>query len=294
MTDIVSLPITDWYQPCTAPQQHAALQALEDGGVLLLPHLGFSLHATERHFLSATAVGSSKNISRSPADGRVRGSRADAINAIEAQALHDMMARYADSSNSLLRHLLAHYAPTVRAGRTSFRPVEIEGRPTSWRKDDTRLHVDSFPSSPTRGDRILRLFTNVHPAGRSRSWRLGESFDVVARRYLPTLHRPWWGSSQALRLLRITKGTRSAYDHTMLQLHDRMKADTAYQATAPQHAQEFAPGSSWLVYTDQVSHAAMAGQHAFEQTFYLPVFGMQEPAKSPLRVLERLLGRALV
>ena len=80
----------------------------------------------------------------------------------------------------------------------------------------------------------------------------------------------------------------------MLQLHDRMKADTAYQATAPQHAQEFAPGSSWLVYTDQVSHAAMAGQHAFEQTFYLPLFGMQEPAKSPLRVLERLLGRALV
>ena len=32
---------------------------------------------------------------------------------------------------------------------------------------------------------------------------------------------------------------------------------------------------------------------AFEQTFYLPVDGMREPAKSPLRVLERLMGREL-
>ena len=57
---------------------------------------------------------------------------------------------------------------------------------------------------------------------------------------------------------------------------------------------EFTPGSTWLVYTDQVSHAAMAGQYAFEQTFYLPVSGMADPSKSPLRVLERLLRRELV
>jgi hypothetical protein len=73
-----------------------------------------------------------------------------------------------------------------------------------------------------------------------------------------------------------------------------MKADTAYQAQAPQHTQQFAPGSSWLVYTDQVSHAAMAGQHLFEQTFYLPVEAMHDVATSPLRVLERLLRRQLV
>lgn len=37
----------------------------------------------------------------------------------------------------------------------------------------------------------------------------------------------------------------------------------------------------------------MSGRLAFEQTFYLPVAGMREPAKSPLRVLERLMGRKL-
>jgi hypothetical protein len=37
----------------------------------------------------------------------------------------------------------------------------------------------------------------------------------------------------------------------------------------------------------------MAGQFALEQTFYLPVKSMQEPGRSPLRVLERLTGRVL-
>jgi hypothetical protein len=38
----------------------------------------------------------------------------------------------------------------------------------------------------------------------------------------------------------------------------------------------------------------MSGQHAFEQTFYLPVGAMVSPALSPLRILEGLLSRPLV
>ena len=53
-------------------------------------------------------------------------------------------------------------------------------------------------------------------------------------------------------------------------------------------------GSSWLCFTDQVLHAAMAGHHALEQTFYVPVEQMAMPALSPLRVLEAMRGRALV
>ncbi|MDL2337322.1 MAG: Kdo hydroxylase family protein, partial [Pseudomonadota bacterium] len=282
MTDIISLPIASWDQPCSAEYQRTAIQALEDGHVLLLPRLDFVLRDAERQFLSAAIAGAAKNVSLNPADGSVRGSSAAES---EVAVLHGMLDRFATSSHVLLKQLLSTYATTIRAGRTSFRPVEIAGRSTSWRKDDTRLHVDSFPSSPTRGQRILRLFTNVHPHGHARTWRLGESFEGVARRYLPSLHSPVWGSSEVLRLLRITKGRRSAYDHFMLQLHDRMKADTAYQAQAEQRQQEFAPGSTWLVYTDQVPHAAMAGQYAFEQTFYLPVEGMADPSKSPLHVL---------
>ena len=52
-------------------------------------------------------------------------------------------------------------------------------------------------------------------------------------------------------------------------------------------------GSTWIVQTDSVSHAALSGQSMFEQTFLLPVEGMLDPARSPLRILERLAGRRL-
>jgi hypothetical protein len=288
LTEIVSLPIEHWDQACSSQQQDTAVQALEGGSVVLLPQLAFPLGDTERRFLDPRLADAGKNISLNPATGALQGSR-DSL-----EPLRGMVERYAKCSATLLRQLLPSYLPTIQTGRTSFRPVEVEGRTTSWRQDDTRLHVDSFPSSPTQGRRILRLFTNVHPEGRPRTWRLGESFEGVARRYLPSLHRPMWGTSAVLQALGITKSRRSAYDHFMLQLHDQMKADAAYQANAPQHTQQFMPGSSWLVYTDQVSHAAMAGQHLFEQTFYLPIEGMRDAATSPLRVLERLLKRELV
>lgn len=291
MPDLTRLPVAHWDQPCSPEQQRTALQGLEDGAVLVLPGLGFSLTDAEQPFLADSLPATAKNISLNPATGVVGGIRADDS---DVGRLRTMLARYAQASQALLGHLLPGYVPAIRRGRTSFRPTEVAGRSTSWRQDDTRLHVDSFPSTPMRGERILRVFTNVHPGGRCRTWRLGEPFEAVARRYLPTLQRPLWGSSAALELLGITKGRRSDYDHTMLQLHDRMKADAAYQAQAPQSTAEFAPGSTWLVYTDAVSHAAMAGQHAFEQTFYLPVADMADAAKSPLRVLERLLRRKLV
>ena len=72
-----------------------------------------------------------------------------------------------------------------------------------------------------------------------------------------------------------------------------MKSDPDYQRDAPQEAIDLPPNSSWIVYTDQVPHAAIAGQYVLEQTFHLPVAGMHDPEKSPLCVLEELAGRKL-
>ena len=80
----------------------------------------------------------------------------------------------------------------------------------------------------------------------------------------------------------------------MLQLHDRMKADTAYQESAPQTRVDFPAGSTWIAFTDQVSHAAMAGQYQLEQTFLVPLTAMLDEQRSPLRILERLMNRRLV
>jgi len=291
MTPVTTLSVDSWNPSCTPEEQERATRALEAGGVLFMPTLVFALQDDERDFLSPATAGQGKNVSFDGARNRLSGSNADASSQRRLQA---MLARYAESSRSLLRGLLPHYASTLQQARTSFRTVEIAGRDISWRKDDTRLHVDSFPSSPTGGDRILRVFSNVNPNGQSRAWRLGEPFEAVSRRFLPQIRGPLPGASQVLRRLGITKRLRSDYDHFMLGLHDRMKADLDYQANASQSDVGFPPGSSWIVYTDQVSHAAMGGQHAFEQTFHLPVAGMLDPAQAPLGILERQIGRALV
>lgn len=290
MTDVITSSISSWDPRVTADEQEQAVDALERGAVLFFPQLSFALQDDELQLLSPAVAGDGKNVSLDPATGAVRGTSVVDAN---QQRMKNVMARFATSSRSLIRHLLPYYETGLVQARTSYRPVEIAGRQTSWRKDDTRLHVDSFPSSPTQGRRVLRVFTNINPHGVDRHWRLGEPFEQVARHYLPSLPAPMWGSSRMLKLLRITKSRRSAYDHYMLQLHDRMKADLSYQSQAPQRTQSFPPGSSWMVYTDVVSHAATSGQFALEQTYHLPVSAMRDPARAPIRILESLLGRQL-
>ena len=69
-----------------------------------------------------------------------------------------------------------------------------------------------------------------------------------------------------------------------------MKLDGQYQQEVLQNELRLPAGSTWVAYTDQVSHAATAGQHAFEQTFYVPIGAMVDELKAPLRILERLTG----
>ena len=290
MNKLVDIPVRQWDANGSTTQQAAAQQALEDGQVVLLPRLGFPLQQEEHALLnSATGKASSaKNISWEPARG-VRGHG----NAYDAALLAALMRRYAEHTRRLLGGLLPGYAPHLQQGKGSFRPVEIAGRVSSWRKDDTRLHVDSFPSSPTQGRRILRVFSNIHPRGAPRVWKLGAPFEQVARRFLPVAQRPQPVLAALLEWLHVTKSRRTAYDHYMLQLHDAMKADLDYQAQVEQHTHAFAPGQTWIVFSDAVSHAALRGQHALEQTWLLPVRAMAAPHKSPLAILERQLQRPL-
>ena len=95
-----------------------------------------------------------------------------------------------------------------------------------------------------------------------------------------------------LHKLHITKSRRSAYDHFMLQLHDRMKADAGYQRDGQQESIEFPPGSTWICFSDQTPHAAMTGQFMLEQTYLLPVSAMARPDMSPQRVLARQTATA--
>ncbi len=96
-----------------------------------------------------------------------------------------------------------------------------------------------------------------------------------------------------LAALHVTKGLRSEYDHLMLGLHDRAKADLDYQRNCAQRVVEIAPGTTWLCFSDQVMHAAVSGQFMLEQTINIPLSALYDRARAPLAILERITGRRL-
>ena len=289
---LTELDLTEWHGPFAPELQDKAIRALEAGRVLFLPALAFRPLAEEAMFLSGTVAGAArKNVSLDPASGETSnvGLPSDAAGRLAA-----MIERFGRGAERLVADLLPGYAASLERARTSFRPTEIAGRRYSPRHDDRRLHVDAFPSRPMHGRRILRLFSNVSPDGSPRAWRIGEPFDAFARDFAPRLRRQPPGGAWLMHRLGLTKSRRSPYDHAMLRLHDLAKLDASWQAGAPRADVAFPAGCTWLCFTDQVLHAALAGNCALEQTFHLPIEAMRNPASSPLRVLEAAAGRRLL
>ncbi len=260
---------------------------LEAQGLMVFANLRFPVAAREAPLLAPDAAfGKAKSASFNPASREVRGGA-------DQPLAGPLMARYADWSAAQIARLAPRYADAIQKGRTSFRWREASDEPMSVRKDDRRLHADAFASQPTGGRRILRVFSNINPASEPRVWRLGEHFEAYAKRFMSGARPPLPLEPWLLQTLRITRERRTRYDALMLNLHDRAKRDEAYQAEGPSRAVSFAPGATWIVFSDSVVHAAVRGRLALEQTFYLPVEAMVDPSLSPLRILERLTGRTL-
>lgn len=292
MNLVQQFDITVWNQAISDSQSQHITSALESGQLVLLPRLSFQLTDPERKFLKPEYVAANaKNISY---DSRTDALRHTTAVGEEQVALHAMLKRFVQQADSLLQNLLPAYAHSADPGRSSYRCVEAKGRESSYRKDDTQLHVDAFTSNPNQGRRILRLFSNINPDAKPRVWRVGEPFSQVAQHFMPTIKRPFPGSAALFKTFGVTKTKRSAYDHYMLRIHNKMKADHHYQQTVPQQVLELPAGSTWLVFTDQVSHAVLSGQYLLEQTFYLPVTAQAKPEQSPLKILEGLLDSSLV
>ncbi|MGQ6475809.1 Kdo hydroxylase family protein [Serratia sp. IR-2025] len=286
---VLTLPLRQW----AAAEASSAVSELEQGKVLFLPELAFTLSEQEMPLLDPALVDPKrKNISYQPLSGKLTGVAV----AERRQQVQQLLERYYQSCRQLIAGLLPEYQEALHhpTGSLRLHPVSAWRASSSWRKDDSRLHVDAFPSRPNYGERTLRIFTNINPHGEHRQWRVGEPFPELAQRFMPRLARYSAFSSWLQHRVRITKTRRSHYDHLMLQLHDAMKADGDYQQQGPQLALTFPPGSSWICFSDQTPHAAMGGQFMLEQTFLLPVNKMQDPQRSPLKVLEQLRGQPLI
>nr|WP_244590370.1 Kdo hydroxylase family protein [Xenorhabdus stockiae] len=290
---IETLPLHSWSENVPHPVQQNALTSLELGKVLYLPELSFSLMPEEQKLLREDAVKAGrKNISYRPDEHKIAGVAVQS----DEQLVHVLMQRYYEHCQQLIEHLLPIYTKVLHTPVNSLRvhPVTTWKKGNSWRKDDSRLHVDAFPSRPIQGQRILRIFTNINPVGEPRVWRVGDKFPQIADQFLPATRSYSRINSWLQHKLGITKSRRTHYDHLMLGLHDAMKANQQYQQQGAQLEVQFPAGSTWICYSDQTPHAAMSGQFMLEQTYLLPISKMASPENSPLKVLENKLDKALL
>jgi 3-deoxy-D-manno-octulosonic acid hydroxylase-like protein len=273
---------------------------LEKGEILFFSTPPFALPQADIDFLVSLKPADSrfhKNISYRPEQDLLRGFDDSANQA----RVHDIMQRYAAAVRKFVSELLAPYAGKFQMDYASFRPIEEAGRNLPLHKRNDLLHVDAFPSRPTRGGRILRVFTNVNPS-KDRVWVVGQRFPELAPRlahaaglekftHASGLLRGW---KRGLGTLGLPVADHAPYDKFMLHFHDWLKENTAFQnAKQGKEQMDFPPASTWLVFTDGVPHSALSGQFAMEQTFIIPVEALAAPEVSPIRVLEKMAGVAM-
>jgi hypothetical protein len=196
--DVLSaLEVDGWEGPFSEGDHARAVETLEAGQLLYLPRVSFTIGNDERRFLSPHwSDGHAKNISFDPTAGRLRGTTSQGP---DRKALQALVARYATMTRQLIEALLPRYRPHLLQARTSFRPVEAAGRASSPNQDDRRLHTDAFSSEPTRGLRILRVFSNVNPDGHPRVWRIGNRSKSWLARSCRACDGPCLGSMRYLR-----------------------------------------------------------------------------------------------
>ncbi|HUB00501.1 MAG TPA: Kdo hydroxylase family protein [Terracidiphilus sp.] len=289
-----------------SPELRIWCAQLEAGGILYFPQTPVPIPADDLQFLigqKQTGSALHKNIAYKPAADRLSGVGKSASHT-EAAHLHAVMRRYSDSIDAFLTRFLAPYQRHWRLDYASFRPIEEQGRDLPTRRRNDLLHTDAFPTRPTRGARILRFFHNIHPT-RTRDWVVGEPFARVVKVFAPSklpVPRPDGVVSRTVKLAGRAAGLgrlvpqlkRTPYDEFMMQLHNAMKEDPAFQTTCLRESFQFPAGSSWMVYTETVPHAVLAGQYALEQTFLIDPAAMVTPDSAPVRILESLAGAKLV
>jgi hypothetical protein len=282
------------------PQERARFycQQLEQGQILFFSQPPFVFPNEDASFLISQPQTNSrlhKNISYRPEEDVMRGFGGDPKDEKRAQ---EILRNYCSAVTGFVSKLLAPYAGKMQRDYASFRPLEEEGRDLPLHKRNDLLHVDAFPSRPTRGGRILRVFTNVNPS-KNRIWLTGERFSGLAKKYADDAGlRTIAGSKLRRSTMHLLHGAglpvpdRSAYDEFMLRFHDFLKENSEFQSGDKERV-EFPPMSTWLVFTDGVPHAALSGQFAMEQTFIVPPEALVSRADAPIAVLEAICGEKL-
>lgn len=288
-------------EQCDA-RSRAYCELLEQGQILFFREPPFRLPAEDREFLLTqewTDLRLHKNVSYRPEEDVLRGISGDAST---IERVHSIFRTYSGEVVQFLGMFLSPYARRWKLDFASFRPIEEERRGLPLHKRNDLLHVDAFPTRPTRGGRILRVFTNLNRE-KPRVWNTTENFEALAR-----VHANRAGLQQIVEDGNFVSRTvqnwgaklgfggfgRTPYDMFMLRFHDYLKENREFQENCAKNRMEFPPLATWIVFTDSVAHAVLSGRFAIEQTFLIPPSALVAPQFAPYRILENIAGRPLV
>jgi len=288
-------------QSCAMPRGEVAGQErnlptrLERGEVIYYPVCPFPVAAGgDEDFLCKQRLASRahKNISYDPHTGKAAGFAWRSTD--QAERLRRLLASFSAQVTSWLSATLPRYARGWKLDRVSFRPEEEATRRLRISARNDLLHVDAFPSRPTNGKRLLRVFVNVNPT-EPRVWMTSDPFAALFERYaketgLPGQYRERWSKRllQGIsRLVHPGRPRRSSYDSFMLRFHDFLKRSDSFQEQCIKRLWSFPPGSAWMCFTDTVSHAVLRGRFALEHSYFVALEDMALPEESPSAIVAR-------
>jgi hypothetical protein len=277
-------------------------QRLERGEVVYYPVSTFPLpQGDDLTFLLEQRLASRahKNVSYNPHNGKATGFQQRSPE--QAERMRRLLAEFSNTVTDWTARTLPGYARAWQLDRVSFRPEEEATRSLRQKARNDLLHVDAFPSRPTQGQRILRVFANINPS-EPRIWVTSEPFAKLLERYgeaagLPSRHSSDWFRQlrhPVVRLFRPGRPRRSPYDAFMLRLHDYLKANEDFQERTPKRFWTLGPGSAWVAFTDVCSHAVLRGRYALEHSYFVAPEALALPAESPPALLARACGGAVL
>src|ERR1700674_25152 len=259
MANLPWIMVEDYKYPTgwIGAEQHEArarayCELAERGQILFFRELPFNLPVEDQQFLREqewTELRLHKNVSYRPSEDILRGVSG---NAETVARLHTIMRNYSAQLIQFVGNFLSPYNGKWNLDFASFRPLEEENRDLPVHKRNDLLHVDAFPSRPTRGGRILRVFTNLNPKT-PRVWQTTEGFPILAQKFAvdaglrqiaeddSMLRRTVqdWGARLGFRGM-----GRTPYDMFMLRFHDYLKENTVFQEGCPMIRLEFPTLSS--------------------------------------------------
>lgn len=240
-----------------------------------------------------------KNVSYNPDNGAVSGFVQHAQT--QAGRLRALLGNFSQQATDWLAALLPRYARAWQPDRASLRPEEEATRKLRLTARNDLLHFDAFPSRPTRGQRILRLYVNINPTD-DRVWMTSATFEKVLERYGRQVGLPSQGTHNWVHrlghgiagLFQPNVLERTEYDEFMLRLHHFLKTNDDFQERAARRLWHFKAGTAWLLFSDMISHAELRGQHALEHSYFVAAETLALPDESPPMLLERMCGASVL